>query len=202
MIFYGNGKNLSRWINSIANVFKNYDIINDHFEFRKIISFENENRTYLAFALNNNEFNMKKLSEYEFKLNELYGMMLLSRYAKNEYSHYNVKDFHIDSQAKLDFKKILGHSSIETTMKYYSNKDNDDLIALKSGLYFMIFKKDDIPFFDELNKTNRVVCKDNKEYHLYDAPNWEVAKKIDALMGDDWLGYDIDEYSVDKNINV
>lgn len=165
-----------------------------------MFSFENENRTYLTFALNDKEFNMKNLLEYEFKLNELYGMMLLSHYAKNGYKYYNVKDFHIDSK-KLVGHSILGHSSIGTTLKYLKRKD-DELVALKSGLYFMIFKRDDIPFFDELNKTNHVICKDNKEYYLYDAPTWEIAKKVDAFMGNEWLGYDIDEYTVEKNINV
>lgn len=184
----------------MTNVLKKYNIVNDHFEFKKIISFENEHRTYLAFALNDREFNMHNLKEYHSKLNEIYGVMLLSYYAKNEYKYYNVKDFHLNKE-NLNLHDITGHSSINTTIKYYSNKE-DDLVAIKSGMYFMLFKKEEVPFFNELNRTDRVVNKDNKEYHLYEAPTWDIAKKVDALMGNDWLGYDIDEYSVDKNINV
>ncbi len=66
----------------------------------------------------------------------------------------------------------------------------------------MIFEKDEIPFFSELEKTNRVVFKDNEEYYLYDALTWELAKKVDALMDNKGLGFDIDDYIVDKNINI
>ena len=58
----------------------------------------------------------------------------------------------------------------------------------------MLFKKDEVPFFDELEKTNKVVLKDNKKYYLYDAPTWDVAQKVDALMGNEFIGYDIDDY--------
>lgn len=202
IIFYGNGKNYSRWINSLTNVFKKYSIVSDQFYFMEMFSFENENRTYLTFPLNNMEFNLKNLSEYEYKLNELYGVMLLSRYAKNDFQQYSLKDFDKVPNEKI-ITNIAGHSTIETTMKYYKKFNENEMIALKSGMYFMLFRKEEIPFFDELNKTDRVVRKDDKEYYLYDAPTWEVAKKIDALMDDKgWLGYDIDEYSVDKNINV
>ena len=80
--------------------------------------------------------------------------------------------------------------------------DNKEMIALKSGYYFMIFEKDKVPFFIELEKTDKVILKDNQEYHLYTAPTWEVAQKIDAFMGEDNLGYDIDEYLVNKDINI
>ncbi len=66
----------------------------------------------------------------------------------------------------------------------------------------MIFEMDDIPFFRELKKTNRVVLKDNEEYWLYEAPTWELAKKVDALMDNGGLGFDIDDYIVNKNINI
>lgn len=80
--------------------------------------------------------------------------------------------------------------------------NNEEMIALKSGYYFMIFKKDSIPFFDELEKTNKVILKDNKKYNLYTAPTWDVAQKVDAFMGNDNLGYDIDEYLLDKDIKI
>ena len=53
----------------------------------------------------------------------------------------------------------------------------EDKIALKSGYYFMIFKRDDIPFFDELEKTTQSVLYNDTEYRIYEAPNWEAAKK-------------------------
>ena len=66
----------------------------------------------------------------------------------------------------------------------------------------MIFNIENISFFSELNKTNCVIRKDNEEYHLYEAPTWEIAQKVDALMGNTDLGYDIDEYLVNKDINI
>ena len=80
--------------------------------------------------------------------------------------------------------------------------DNKEMIALKSGYYFMIFEKDKVPFLNELEKTDKVILKDNQEYHLYAAPTWEVAQKVDAFMGEGDLGYDIDEYLVNKDINI
>lgn len=66
----------------------------------------------------------------------------------------------------------------------------------------MIFERDDIPFFSELKKTDRVVLKDNEKYCLYEAPTWELAKKVDALMDNEGIGFDIDDYIVNKNINI
>lgn len=182
----------------MTNVLENYNIVSNHFVVKEIISFKNEDRTYLAFALNGKEFNIKKLSENECRLNDLYGMMLLSRYAKNGYKYYNKKDFPIEPKGILDLKNRMDHSSNETTRKCYSDKNNN-LVALKSGYYFMIFKKDDIPFFNDLKKTNQMIKKDNEEFNLYEAPTWELAQKVDDLMGNEWDGYDIDEYTIDKN---
>ncbi len=66
----------------------------------------------------------------------------------------------------------------------------------------MIFERDDIPFFSELKKTNRVILKDNEKYFLYEAPTWKFAKKVDALMDNEGIGFDIDDYIVNKNINI
>lgn len=66
----------------------------------------------------------------------------------------------------------------------------------------MIFKKDDIPFFSELEKTNKIVRKDDIEYNVYTAPTWEIAQKVDDFMGNNDLGYDIDDYLVNKDINI
>lgn len=79
---------------------------------------------------------------------------------------------------------------------------DNNKVALRSGYYFMLFDKNDIPFFNELEKTNRVILMDNQEYHLYESPTWEIAQKVDALMGDDELGFSIDDYELNKKINV
>lgn len=65
----------------------------------------------------------------------------------------------------------------------------------------MIFDKNNIPFFNDLEKTNIIVNKDNINYYLYTATNWDIAQKIDALMGNE-LGYDIDEFLVNKNKQI
>ncbi|MBQ8891303.1 MAG: hypothetical protein IJ068_00350 [Bacilli bacterium] len=102
VIFYGNGNNFSRWIKSITNVFQNYGIISMNFQFKNMNSFENENKTYLIFALNDKEFNIKKLLEHEVEFNQLYGLMLLSHYSKIGY-----KSYHIDNEEiSLDKIKI------------------------------------------------------------------------------------------------
>lgn len=176
----------------MLKVLKASGIVNNSFEFKEIMSFKNKNRNFFAIALNDEEFNMKKLSKKEYKLNDLYGIMMLSKYIKNEYS---VNDFSFDLK-KVKFSDI----NPNITKKYYSNKN--DLIALKSGYFFMIFKKDDIPFFSELEKTNKVVRKDDIEYSVYSAPTWEIAQKVDNLISNSNLVYEIDDYLVNKNIKI
>lgn len=78
----------------------------------------------------------------------------------------------------------------------------ENKVALKSGYYFMIFNKSDIPFFDELKQTNTIVNFNDTNYNLYEAPTWELAQRIDGLMGSDFLGYSIDDYSVDNDIKI
>lgn len=66
----------------------------------------------------------------------------------------------------------------------------------------MLFKKEKISFLNELKKTDCLVEMDDKEYYLYEAPTWELAQRIDALMGNENLGFSIDDYIVNKNINI
>lgn len=66
----------------------------------------------------------------------------------------------------------------------------------------MIFDKEDIPFFNELENTNKIIRKDNVDYNLYSAPTWEIAQKVDAFMGNDELGFSIDDYVIDKNKKI
>lgn len=77
-------------------------------------------------------------------------------------------------------------------------------VALKSGYYFMVFNKDEVPFFNELEKTKKIILFENENYYLYDAPTWEIAQKIDALMDSKkiGLGYDIDDYELKESIKM
>ncbi|MDD2409754.1 MAG: hypothetical protein PHD03_03440 [Bacilli bacterium] len=75
-------------------------------------------------------------------------------------------------------------------------------IVLKSGYYGMIFKRDDIPFFNDLEKTNKIVLIEDKEYSVYEAPDWNIAQKVDAFMGNDELGFDIDDHLIKDDIKI
>ena len=66
----------------------------------------------------------------------------------------------------------------------------------------MIFEKDKVPFFDDLKKLDRQVEMDNNVYELYEASNWDTAQKVDDIMGNNNLGFDVDEYEINKNINI
>ena len=80
---------------------------------------------------------------------------------------------------------------------------NKDKIALKSGYYFMIFDKNEIPFFNDLKNTNRVIIKDNNTYEMYEAPNWDIAQRVDAYMDQyNDVGFEIDEYEINKDIKI
>lgn len=66
----------------------------------------------------------------------------------------------------------------------------------------MLFDKDDIPFFNDLENTNKKVKLNGNIYDLYSAPTWELAQRVDSLMGNDSLGYDIDDYLIDEDISI
>lgn len=67
-------------------------------------------------------------------------------------------------------------------------------VAIKSGYYFEIFSKDEIPK-TLVNTGIKVTLKDNV-YDLYKATNLEDERKIDDMFGDQ-MGYDIDEHITD-----
>lgn len=127
-------------------------------------------------------------------------------YYTNNYTEVSflINDYYEDLTFEEVYEKVkeVYEATKGKHLSIYDNSLNDDKIALKSGYYFMIFEKEDIPFFDELKKTDKIISKDNQEYYLYEATNWNIAKKVDAFMGNENLGYDIDEYSVDNNINI
>lgn len=103
----------------------------------------------------------------------------------------------------IDLKNRKGHTfeGMELVKEIYEVNTRKE-IALKSGYYFMIFNKSDIPFFNELELVNYQVKKDNITYDVYEANCWETAQKVDKLMGDDFIGYEIDEYKIERNFKL
>lgn len=79
-----------------------------------------------------------------------------------------------------------------------------DKVAIKSGYYFMIIEKKEVPFLNKLNRTDRQVKFDDWDYNLYEAPNWNLAQRVDALMDSKnmGVGYNIDDYEIKKDINI
>lgn len=68
-------------------------------------------------------------------------------------------------------------------------------LAVKSGYYFEIFDKDQIP--NTLAKYNKRVGLNNVIYDLYHGTSLEDEKAIDNMFGDR-MGHSIDEHTVEK----
>ena len=68
-------------------------------------------------------------------------------------------------------------------------------VAVKSGYYFEIFNKEEIP--TTLAKTKQKVKINNIQYDLYQGMSLDDERKIDDLFGDR-MGYSIDDYIVEK----
>jgi len=62
----------------------------------------------------------------------------------------------------------------------------DNKIILKIGTYHTIVNKNEVPFFNELRNTNKVIVRDDVSYKIYDAPTFEVMAKIDRLLSEDF----------------
>lgn len=76
------------------------------------------------------------------------------------------------------------------------NKQNfNNKVAVKSGYYFELFDKDEIP--STLEKMKQKVKIDNIKYDLYQGTNLEDERKIDTMFGDK-MEYSIDDYIVEK----
>lgn len=71
----------------------------------------------------------------------------------------------------------------------------EEKVAIKSGYYFEIFDKSDMP--NTLIKSGTKVELDNKKYDLYKANTLEDERVIDKMFGDR-MGYDIDDHTVKK----
>lgn len=71
----------------------------------------------------------------------------------------------------------------------------EEKVAIKSGYYFEIFDKYEMP--STLIKSGKKVELDNKRYDLYKANTLEDERVIDKMFGDR-MGYDIDDHTVKK----
>lgn len=87
----GCGGDLKEWIDGITSMLKEDGIVNDSFSFDEVYSFENNDLTNMAFALNSKDLNMGKLAMFRLKIRENFGAMWLSDYIDNGY----IKDISI-----------------------------------------------------------------------------------------------------------
>ena len=74
--------------------------------------------------------------------------------------------------------------------------NGNEKVAVKSGYYFEIFLKSEIP--NTLEKSNKRVSLNSKMYDLYRGTSLEDERKIDEMFGDR-MGYDIDEHLIKEN---
>ena len=91
LILQGCGGKLKEWVDGITNLLKENNIITNSFEFNEIYSFENNNLTNMAFALNSKDIDIEKLALFRLKIRECFGAMWLSDYIDNGY----IKDIDI-----------------------------------------------------------------------------------------------------------
>lgn len=69
----------------------------------------------------------------------------------------------------------------------------NDKVAVKSGYYFLLFNKDEIP--ETLKKSNIKVGLEEKIYDLYTGTSLEDERKIDDMFGNR-MGYSISEHEI------
>lgn len=77
--------------------------------------------------------------------------------------------------------------------KNLSRTISEDIVAVKSGYYFELFSKNEIPI--TLEKYNKKVKLNDIIYDLYHATNLEDEKTIDNMFGNR-MGHSIDEHIV------
>ena len=85
LILQGCGGDLNEWVDGITSMFKENGIVTDSFSFSEVYSFENNNLTNMAFALNSKDINMFKLAIFRLKIMGDFGAMWLSDYIDNGY---------------------------------------------------------------------------------------------------------------------
>lgn len=76
----------------------------------------------------------------------------------------------------------------------------DNLIVIRLDENLLIFDRDDVPYFYELEKTGQSVLNDGNELIIYEAPNEEIAKKIRNITGT-ILKEDINSLT-NQNVNI
>lgn len=59
----------------------------------------------------------------------------------------------------------------------------DNLIVIRLDENLIIFDRDDVPYFYDLEKTSQRVLNDGNELIVYEVPNEEIAKKIRNIAG-------------------
>lgn len=91
LILQGCGGNLNEWVNGITDMLKEEKIVSDTFLFDEVYSFENNNLTNMAFALNNKDINIGRLATFRVRIRSTFGAMWLSDYIDNGY----IKDVNI-----------------------------------------------------------------------------------------------------------
>ena len=72
-------------------------------------------------------------------------------------------------------------------------------VAVKSGYYFLVFEKKDIP--ETLKNSGRKIELNNKIYDLYIGTSLEDERKIDDMFGNR-MGYSISEYEIDDKDTI
>lgn len=85
LILQGCGGNLNEWVQGFTDMLKEEGIVSDSFSFDEVYSFQNENLTNMAFALNSKDLNMEKLAIFRLKIRDNLGAMWLSDYIDNGY---------------------------------------------------------------------------------------------------------------------
>ncbi len=70
---------------------KDNEVVPKNFKFDEIYTFENDNITNMAIALNSKDINIEKLSIFRLSMRDAFGAMWLSDYVDNGY----IKDIKI-----------------------------------------------------------------------------------------------------------
>lgn len=85
LVLQGCGGKLSEWVDGITGMLKDEGIVDDSFSFDEVYSFQNNNVTNMAFALNSENIDMGKLAMFRLKIRDDFGAMWLSDYIDNGY---------------------------------------------------------------------------------------------------------------------
>ena len=72
----------------------------------------------------------------------------------------------------------------------------EEQVAIKSGYYFEIFRKSEIP--EGVVNSGRKVRLNNVTYDLYKGTSLEAERSIDNIFGDR-MGYDIDSHEIKED---